>query len=141
MSEILGRGGSKILRKWGVARPVGVAGIWEEDLVNQAFDYCSFLKCSGSFITYVRRTIKEKRYKSSLLCKHRDYGKESPYCFVAQGGLNPLNPPLWSATARTFFNGVLQDARQGIQTYLVDDYEPLKSPIKTILQKYDYSPI
>ena len=46
----------------------------------------------------MRRTIKEKRFKQSLSCKHRDYGKESLYCLVAHGGgLTPytlsLDPP------------------------------------------------
>ena len=91
------RGGSRSFWKGGFARPIRFPGLWD-GLVNQAFGYSSFLKDGDSFITYIRCTIKEKRWKSSLLCKHGDYSEESPHCFVVQGRFNPPNPPwirLW----------------------------------------------
>ena len=64
-SNVFSRGESRILWKVGFARPVGVPGLWEDGLVNQAFGYSSFLKDGGSFITYTVQGAQLKKNDAS----------------------------------------------------------------------------
>ena len=53
--------------------------------------------------------LKKKRCKSSLLCKHGDYGKDITYCCVAQEGEGVKFPksPLGSATVTMIYESQL----------------------------------
>ena len=83
----------------------GVPGFCEEGLVNQAFDYSSFLKDIGSFITYTRHIIKDTKDTSQVYYVNIEIMTRNLHIVLwlkGGGDLGPLNPSLGSATAYTW---------------------------------------
>ena len=63
----------------GIARPAGVAGLWKDGMVNHFLGYSSFLKDGGSFIIYIRCTIKEKKDASRIYYANMEIMARNPH--------------------------------------------------------------